>query len=106
MSALFFIVLGALLGYLTAHRRIEKLTRERDDQIILAARHQDNALASAEDLAAETQAHAETKALVASLEADLVEAGVEASTHANHLTALMDAVAEEKPLTLMKGGRR
>lgn len=63
----------------------------------------DNAL---DDLAAETQAHAETKALVASLEADLIEAGCEASTHANNLTAVMDAVAEGKPLTLVRGGRR
>lgn len=58
-----------------------------------------------EDLAAETRAHAETKALVASLEADLIEAGAEASTHANHLEALLDATSE-KPLTLVKGGRR
>ena len=58
-----------------------------------------------EDLAAETRAHAETKALVASLEADLIEAGVEASTHANHLEALLEVI-EDKPLTLVKGGRR
>lgn len=58
-----------------------------------------------DDLAAESRAHAETKALVASLEADLIEAGREASTHANNLTAVMDAVAEGKPLTLVRGGR-
>lgn len=62
----------------------------------------DNAL---NDLAAETQAHAATKALVASLEADLIEAGHEASTHANHLEALLDATSE-KPLTLVRGGLR
>lgn len=38
-------------------------------------------------------------------DAALVEAGREAATHAGHLTAVMDAVAEGKPLSLVKGGR-
>ena len=58
-----------------------------------------------EDLAAECHAHAETKARVADLEAELVQAGAEAARHAGHLTAVMDAVAEGKPLSLVKGGR-
>lgn len=84
----------------------DRLRTQRDIHIIRGDRAQQR-------LADERAAHLRTfrrairaEAKVAELEADLVEAGQEAATHADHLTAVMDAVAEGKPLTLVKGGQR
>ena len=103
-GALIIAVTFTLVGYLTAHRRIDRLTRERDTQVILA----DRAL---EDLAAETQAHAETKRQKAEAEQaaadNLTSLRVVLDAHARDivLDPLGSDLIPDEPLTLVKGGR-
>lgn len=95
----------AVVVFIAMNKRIEDLKaqqRNTDDALLTEyAAHEK----TREQLTDEKQAHAETRAMVASLEADLIEAGVEASNHANNLAAVLDA-AEGKPPTLVRGGLR
>jgi len=111
MTALFLVIVG-LLGYLAAHRRIEKLTKQRDDAVILQARAEANADDALADLAAETKAHAVTTQRAVKAERDaadnLTSLRVVLAAHAQDviLDPLgSDLIADEPSVTLVKGGR-
>jgi len=107
-AAITFVVL-AVIAMVAQQERIERMQARYDRLLVTHARtcdrladmRQKHLVAFRRGIKAEADA-AELRAHVASLEADLIAAGVEASTHANHLEALLEAT-QEPALRLVRG---
>ena len=107
MTGVFLLVMTvAVFGFVGLWERTEKLQSRYDRLAVTHSR-------TLNLLARERQHHlkcavraVKAERRVVDLEAALVEAGGECATHVNNLTAVMDAVTEGKPLTLVRGGSR